>query len=147
MAKKELRKMSRTELIEIIYILQQDEKTLKKENEDLRRQLDDKRLRLEKAGSIAEAALSLNHIFEDAQEASRQYLETLVSASAEAEDQAKQILEDAQKQAEEILAAAQEQRRQIQAECEQLKAEATRKLEDESSRCQSGNQDSTEELS
>lgn len=30
--------------------------------------LEDKHLRLEKAGSIAEAALSLNHVFEDARD-------------------------------------------------------------------------------
>ncbi|MCD7837336.1 MAG: hypothetical protein LUG65_00290 [Clostridiales bacterium] len=77
MADKELRGMNRTELIEIIYALQQNERTLRAENEALRRQLDDKILRMEKAGSIAEAALSLNHIFEDAEAAAQQYLDSL----------------------------------------------------------------------
>ncbi|MCD7960056.1 MAG: hypothetical protein LUF89_11470 [Ruminococcus sp.] len=66
MAEKELRRMNRTELIEIIYALQQNKKTLREENEKLRRQLKEKLLRMENAGSIAEAALSLHHIFEDA---------------------------------------------------------------------------------
>ncbi|MCD8378749.1 MAG: hypothetical protein LUC95_00155, partial [Lachnospiraceae bacterium] len=69
MAEKELRKMNRTELIEIIYALQQNEKSLRRENEDLHEQLEDKTIRLEKSGSIAEAALGLNHIFEDAEKA------------------------------------------------------------------------------
>ncbi|MCD8142032.1 MAG: DNA repair protein [Clostridiales bacterium] len=77
--------MNRTELIEIIYALQQNERTLRTENEELRRQLEDKTIRIEKAGSIAEAALSLNHIFEDAEAAARQYLASIQAASVPAE--------------------------------------------------------------
>ncbi|MCD8077152.1 MAG: DNA repair protein [Lachnospiraceae bacterium] len=84
MAEKELRKMNRTELIEIIYALQQNERILRRQNEELRSQLDDKILRMEKAGSIAEAALSLNHIFEDAEAAAQQYLESLRAWQREA---------------------------------------------------------------
>ncbi len=74
MAHKELRRMNRTELIEIIYALQQNEDLLRQENESLRRQLEDRQIRMEKAGSIAEAALSLQHLFETAQAAADQYL-------------------------------------------------------------------------
>ncbi|MCD8346691.1 MAG: hypothetical protein LUD16_01830, partial [Lachnospiraceae bacterium] len=77
MADKELRKMNRTELIEIIYALQQNEHSLRAENKELRRQLDDKLLRMKNAGSIAEAALSLNQVFEDADAAARQYVDSL----------------------------------------------------------------------
>ncbi|MCD8189904.1 MAG: hypothetical protein LUD78_06725 [Clostridiales bacterium] len=77
MADKELRGMNRTELIEIIYALQQNERSLRAENDRLRRQLEDRLLRMEKAGSIAEAALSLNHVFEDAEAAAQQYLDSL----------------------------------------------------------------------
>ncbi len=82
MAEKELRKMNRTELIEIIYALQQNEKTLRAQVEELTRQLEDKHLRLERAGSIAEAALSMNHIFEAAQAAADQYLLSVRAAYA-----------------------------------------------------------------
>ncbi|MCD7884322.1 MAG: hypothetical protein LUI87_11570 [Lachnospiraceae bacterium] len=80
MAEKELRRMNRTELIEIIYALQQNGMTLQQENEELRRQLEEKTIRMEKAGSIAEAALSLNHIFEDAEAAAQQYLDSVRAA-------------------------------------------------------------------
>ena len=43
----------------------------------LRRQLADRTLRLEQVGSIAEAALSLNRVFEAAQAAADQYLESV----------------------------------------------------------------------
>ena len=44
---------------------------------DLHRQLADRTLRLEQVGSIAEAALSLNRVFEAAQAAADQYLESV----------------------------------------------------------------------
>ncbi|MCC8075670.1 MAG: hypothetical protein LIO95_07005 [Clostridiales bacterium] len=102
MADKELRKMNRTELIEIIYALQQNERTLREENERLQAQLAEKVLRIEKSGSIAEAALSLNRIFEDAEQAAQQYLTSIREANGSAE----QILEDARREADAILAQA-----------------------------------------
>lgn len=79
---KELRKMSRTELIEIIYDLQQDEKNLRAEIDELKQRLEEKLICIENSGSIAEAALKLNHIFQDAENAARQYIES-VKAGAE----------------------------------------------------------------
>ncbi len=105
MADKELRKMNRGELIEIIYALQQNQRALREENEDLRRQLEDRRLRMEQAGSIAEAALSLNHVFEDAQSAAEQYLYSLQNADSTAA----QILADAREKAEQLQRQTQEQ--------------------------------------
>ncbi|MCD7733282.1 MAG: DivIVA domain-containing protein [Oscillospiraceae bacterium] len=96
MADKELRKMNRTELIEIIYTLKQNDTLLRKENDELKDQLEDKTIRIDNAGSIAEAALSLNRVFEDAENASKQYLE---SAKSEAD----RIIEDAKAQAAGIL--------------------------------------------
>ena len=77
MTDREVRRMSRKELIEIIYRYQALERSLRAENTALRRSLDERRLRLERAGSIAEAALSLNRVFESAQAAAEQYLEEL----------------------------------------------------------------------
>ncbi|MCD8088385.1 MAG: hypothetical protein LUE22_07350 [Oscillospiraceae bacterium] len=105
MADKELRKMNRTELIEIIYALQQNERTLRTENEKLRRELDDKLLRMESAGSIAEAALSLNRVFEDAEAAAKQYLDSLRYVDENVE----KILSEARRQADEIVATAEKE--------------------------------------
>lgn len=69
MAEKELRRMSREELVEIIYAMQQSQHQLEQQNEELRARLDERTLKWEQAGSLAEAALSLNHVFEDAQAA------------------------------------------------------------------------------
>lgn len=94
MADKELWKMNRTELIEITYVLQQNERMLREENTHLRKWLDDKLLCLDQAGSIAEAALLVNHIFEDAQQAAKQYPDSVQYANA----QTSQMLAEAEDQ-------------------------------------------------
>lgn len=128
MADKELRKMNRTELIEIIYALQQNEKTLRKQVEELSGQLEDKLLHIESAGSIAEAAISLNHVFEDAESAARQYLDSIQNQHTEAA----QILKEAREQADEMISSAQaevdmaaERIRQTEAECRAVREQTT----------------------
>lgn len=122
MADKELRRMNRTELIEIIYAQQQNERQLREENEELHRQLDDKLLRLEKAGSIAEAALSLNHIFEDAEAAAQQYLISIQQFDSEAS----KIISDAKQQADDIVREAEKQAQETEEKC-RLMRERTEK--------------------
>ena len=53
MAQKELRRMSRVELIEIIYALEQNEEELKEENQKLQQKLEERTVIVENAGSIA----------------------------------------------------------------------------------------------
>ncbi len=74
MTDRELRKLSRAELLELL--LEE-----RRENERLRARLDwvcdeltDRKLEIAEAGSIAEAALRINGIFEAAQQAAAQYL-------------------------------------------------------------------------
>lgn len=88
MTDKELRRMSRVNLIDIIYQLQKSEALLKEDNARLTEALADRELRIEKLGSIAEAALALNNVFEAAQAAADQYL-------AEAKARAEAIVDNA----------------------------------------------------
>lgn len=124
MADKELRRMNRTELIEIIYALQQNERSLRAENEELRRQLDDKLLRMKNAGSIAEAALSLNRVFEDAEAAARQYMDSLRYV----EENAEEILADARQRAAEIITNAQTEVDEIETECQEMREQAAQDI-------------------
>ena len=74
MTDKELRKMSRRDLIEIIYNYQTREEELERENQELRRKVESRDIAISHAGSIAEAALALNGVFEAAQAAADQYI-------------------------------------------------------------------------
>lgn len=72
-----LKKLSRQDLLEMLIESEKYVKQLEKELEETKKQLEDRRIRIEKSGSIAEAALKLNGIFEAAQAAADQYLENL----------------------------------------------------------------------
>ncbi|MCD8035852.1 MAG: hypothetical protein LUE88_00500 [Clostridiales bacterium] len=125
MAEKDLRRMNRTELIEIIYALQKNEQALIKENNKLQKQLDDKFLRIKNAGFIAEAALSLNHIFEDADAAAKQY----VAAVKAANESAATIIKEAKWQSDEMISNAENKARQTEKECSAMLEETEQSIQ------------------
>ena len=111
MTDKELRRLSRAELIEILYALQKQNEQLAEQNRQLAGQLEDRRLRMREAGSIAEAALQINGVFEAAQAAADQYRfcaqEALSAAEqrlAEAERDADAIVQQAEARAQRLIA-------------------------------------------
>ena len=81
MTDKELRKLSRMELIDIIYEAQKQYADCADENQKLKAALEERNLKIASAGSIAEAALSVNRVFESAQAAADEYLLSLRAAN------------------------------------------------------------------
>ena len=79
MTKKELKRMSRMELLELLLDIDRENERLRSENAELTAKLQDKQIKLEQAGSIAEAAFALNQVFEAAQAAADQYLSSIRS--------------------------------------------------------------------
>lgn len=77
MTEKEMRRLSRAELLELLVMQINLNKTLKAELENAKEQLENRRVQLEEAGSIAEASLRLNDVFQAAQNAADQYLENI----------------------------------------------------------------------
>lgn len=69
-----LKKMSRKELLELLVFISSKNDELQNELNETKKQLNDKRIKIKEAGSIAEAALKLNNIFELAQKAADEYL-------------------------------------------------------------------------
>ena len=83
MTDKELQHLSRVELIEIIYELQKQNEAAAAQVKRLEKALADREIHISNAGSIAEAAMGLNGVFEAAQAAADQYLLSLQAAAAE----------------------------------------------------------------
>lgn len=77
MTDKELQKLKRVELLEILVEQGKEIDRLRSEVEALKKQLADREIRLESAGNIAEASLQINGVFEAAQSAAQQYLENI----------------------------------------------------------------------
>ncbi|MEF2920244.1 MAG: DNA repair protein [Acutalibacteraceae bacterium] len=77
MTDKDLKKLSRAELLEMLLTQTKEVKRLSAELDEANRKLQDRRIMLENSGSIAEAALKLNDVFQAAQLAADQYLENV----------------------------------------------------------------------
>ena len=74
MKQKELRRLSKAELIDIIYEQKKIEVSLKNKLAEAQQQLEEHDIQVKKAGTLAEAALSVNKVFEAAQRAADDYV-------------------------------------------------------------------------
>ena len=106
MTDKEFKRLSRAQLIEIIYQLQLENEKINAQKQELESALEDRRIRLSNAGNIADAALEINNCFRSAQDAAEQYLNEIKAIREEAEVQRQNILAQAQAEAQAIIAAA-----------------------------------------
>ncbi len=70
-------KMGKMDMLTLIYEQEKKIKKLTKEVEDLKSQLEDRTIKIKEAGSIAEASLKINKIFEVAQQAADEYLKSI----------------------------------------------------------------------
>ena len=82
MADRELKKLSRAELIDIIYALKEREDDLSAQVAALEEKLAQREIQISRAGSIAEAALAINRVFEQAQAAAEDYLLSVRAGAA-----------------------------------------------------------------
>ena len=77
MTDKELKKLSRAELLEMLIEQSKRADELQAKLDKAEEELNSRQLKVDEAGSIAEASLRLNGVFEAAQAASEQYLENI----------------------------------------------------------------------
>lgn len=77
MAKQELKRLSRADLLALLLEERRKNDELSAELEQVKKKLADKNLQIEQSGSLAEAALRLNGVFEAAEAAAAQYLENI----------------------------------------------------------------------
>ena len=77
MTNKELKRLTRAELLEMLLIQSREKQRLEEELGEARKALEKRELMVAEAGSIAEASLRLNQVFEAAQKAADQYLENV----------------------------------------------------------------------
>jgi len=127
---KELKRMSHAELIEIIYRYEQTLQELTAERDKLAEQVRDRSIRLQEAGSIAEASLALNKIFETAQQAADQYIASIRASSERVEAETEGILTRARREAEELRARGQREYEEKLAQAERECSEMRRRITD-----------------
>ena len=108
MTEKELRKLTRKQLLELLLKQIQYSDALEEELRQAKQKIEDRNLMQREAGSIASASLKLNGVFEAAEAAAAQYLENIAKlnedhelvyerAKTEAKEKADALVEAAQK--------------------------------------------------
>lgn len=144
MNQKELKRLSRTDLLEMMLDLSKENEHLRKELHQVKARLEDRTIAVEQSGSLAEAAMNLNGVFQAAQAACEQYsmniraqADALLAQAREKQEgadarageilarsnaQADRILAQARAQAKQILDEAGEKAKQILDEAEQERA-------------------------
>ena len=83
MTEKELKHLSRAELLELLLLQTKETERLMKKLEKADRMLSDRYLQVEKAGDLAHAVLEVNGIMEAAQAAAQQYLDNIIRMEQE----------------------------------------------------------------
>ena len=106
---KEMKKLSRRELVDIIYQLKKNEQQRQDELAALEAELQEKRIRISVAGSIAEAAADITQLFSTAQRTADLYLHEIAAMKENAEKECAAMLDDAQKQVDAMLAEGEKQ--------------------------------------
>ncbi|MGN0115064.1 MAG: DNA repair protein [Acutalibacteraceae bacterium] len=86
----ELKKLSRSDLLQMLIEQVKENDRLKAELEEKDKLLKDRTIKIQECGSIAEAALRLNGVFEAAQAAAQQYIDN-VNAASHAEDYTRDV--------------------------------------------------------
>ncbi len=88
MTDKQLKKLSKSDLLSLLLTQSKEMDRLKEELEQAKKQLEDRRILIDKSGSLAEASLAIFHVLEDAQKAADLYLENIKNGDFQKEDEA-----------------------------------------------------------
>ena len=104
MTDEELRKLKRGDLLELLVAQSRETEELRGKLQTAEQELASRRIRLNEAGSIANAALDLNGVFAAAQAAADQYLESIRLQSQDTESHCAQLVAEAQEKADRLLA-------------------------------------------
>ena len=112
---KELKRLNRRELVEIIYQLKKNEQEKQAQIDALEEALQEKRICVSVAGSIAEAAVDITKVFSVAQTTADLYLHEIACRKEETEQECARLLREAREKAEALLADGQKRCNELEA--------------------------------
>lgn len=134
---KELKKLSRTELLELLLEASEENEKLKTENarlsgeiKDAEKQISDRKLELTETGSIAEASLKLSGIFEAAQNAASIYLDNIKTVDSETKTRSDAKIAETEAKCAELIGSAKAEADRLTRESNEKTAAAEKARED-----------------
>ena len=134
MTDKELRRLRRDDLLQILINQQRQIDDLTASLERAKEKLDQRDIAVAEAGNIAEAALRLNGVFEAAQASADQYVEQMSARADELRQEAESVRDQAKRTADDLVKSARTEAdrilREARNEGERLKEEAQKLLDE-----------------
>ena len=109
MTDRQLRKLNRTDLLKLLLEEKKENEALRKQLQEMQLQLECKQLNLNQSGSLAEAALKLSGIFEAAETACQYYTENIRNLSGRQEEICRKMEQETREKCDRML----EQARQM----------------------------------
>lgn len=103
MTDKDLKRLSRSDLLEMLLDLSKENDALRKENQQLHQQLEDRTIAIENCGTLAEAALQINGVFQTAHAACEQYMQNIRERSNSMEQFCSQMEMETQRRCEAMI--------------------------------------------
>ena len=108
MTEKELKRLSRAELLELLLLQTRETERAQARAKQLEETLSKRQLKIREAGDLAHAVLAVNGVMETAQRAAKQYLENIEQMQSETKERCTEIIEKARQEAERIIREAKE---------------------------------------
>lgn len=102
MTDKELKKLSRAELLELLLLQTKEVERLQEKLAKAESLLSERYLHILESGNLAEAVLKINGVMEAAQAAAQQYIDNIVMMERETEQRCKEKLAQAEEEARRI---------------------------------------------
>lgn len=102
MLNKELKKLNRKQLLELLLEQTKELERLQAELEETKSKLQERNIKIQEAGNLAEAVIGINHIMENAQQAAQQYIDSIAAMETETKEKCQAMLQQAQKEAKQI---------------------------------------------
>ncbi len=99
---KNLKKLSRTELLELLLVQTRETERLREKLQQTEEALANRNLQVKEAGNLAQAVLSVNGVMEAAQAAAQQYLDNIQTMQKQTEYRCRQMLAQARQEAAQI---------------------------------------------
>ena len=130
MTDKELRKLNRAELLEMLLELSRENDRLRSQLAQAGEQLTQRQLMLDEAGSLAEASLRVNGVFQAAQQAADQYLENIRTLNDRHESICARREEESRRESERLLEETKARCQELESQTRERCAAMTREAED-----------------
>lgn len=102
MVEKDLKKLSRAELLELLLVQTKEAERLRERLKRREEELENRNLQVQEAGNLANACLAINGVMAAAQAAAQQYLDNIAAMEKKTEELCLQMLEQARQEADQI---------------------------------------------